>query len=122
MRTRSAEDGSTAKPPPQEPVIPLLEDVVLPIKVPKRAPRKKASKPKNGKHRVAPEDKKAINKAKSQFKKRTSAIIDSLIEEYSVEITRRLREELTSILDELENKAFLKINASETAAKRKNPS
>ncbi|HIG39814.1 MAG: hypothetical protein ABGY96_11135 [bacterium] len=41
---------------------------------------------------------------KGELRQKTSTIIDSLVDEYSTEIVRRLRDELTSLLADMENK------------------
>ena len=48
-------------------------------------------------------DEETVEAVKGKLRQKTESIIDSLVEEYSVEILRRLRNELTSVLDDLEN-------------------
>jgi hypothetical protein len=70
----------------------------------RRTARKNALKSKNGKPRKTSDIKRANEKAKRELEKKTASMIDSLVEEYSVVITRRLRDELTSILENMENR------------------
>ena len=102
--------------------IPLLEDVVFHTSLPLKAPTRKA-KPSLGPGESAPRptdlfggtpetavsgplspDYPAtdIDQERTKVKSQASRVVDSLVEEYSAEIVRRLRDDLTTLLDELD--------------------
>ena len=125
------EDSNTGARPAQ---IPLLEDVVFHTSLPlPTQPRKRRAEdyrqpvadPRamdlfassaektiqgsfSGASPAQTADKQAINgtmeAAKGELRQKTASMIDSLVEEYSAEITRRLRDELTLLLDDLQRK------------------
>ena len=112
--------------------IPLLEDVVFHTSLPLRDPprRRRADDPEqqiagplsqdlfgipsNKEHLSGAQqdqtqektepDEEIIEGIKGELRHKTSSIIDSLVDEYSTEIIRRLRDELTLLLTDMENK------------------
>lgn len=112
-------DQGTASAPAQ---IPLLENVVfntsLPLKTPARiakpslAPGESAPRPTDlfgGSPETAlsgPLSSKYqaldIDEERRKVKSQASRVVDSLVEEYSAEIVRRLKDDLTTLLDELD--------------------
>ncbi len=112
----------TAKPPAQ---IPLLEDVVFNTQVPVRPPTAKKQKPgprPAGPQKLpqatdlfadtfppapaepaAPEDDDVSQGVTEQeIRARATDVVDTLVKEYSIEIVRRLKDELGQILEELD--------------------
>lgn len=105
--------------------IPLLDDVVfntsLPFPKPKPRPQKKELQEQNIPRATdlfggSPEtavsgpysptyEAEDMDEATAKLRNSTERVVDNLVAEYSQEIVSRLREELTSLLEELDDKA-----------------
>ena len=118
--TEETQEDTQEKIPAQ---IPLLDDVVfntsLPLATPPRRRRPKSPQSESIPQATdlfggSPEtarngpfstsyDAYDLTEEKRQVKAKASTVVDSLVKEYSVEIVQRLRDELSSLLDELDD-------------------